>query len=99
MSKPRDMQGEGNYEAAKRFNQEQTKFAKSGKVERAAAEAEPKSEAEAKEMARAEAIGRGRAKQQDESVERDNGAPKNQNVDPNSEAPKTIRRKSINKRP
>jgi hypothetical protein len=78
MSKPSDMQGEGNYEAAKRFNEKQRKFAKSGRVDRAAADAAPKSEAEAKELARAEDIGRSRAKEEDASVKKDSvdeGAP------------------------
>jgi hypothetical protein len=36
----KDLQGEGNYDAARRYDEEQEKFAKSGKVEQKAKEAE-----------------------------------------------------------
>jgi hypothetical protein len=60
--KGRDMQGEGNYDAAKEFNDAEQKFAESGRVDDAARDAEPESEAEAEELAKAEEIGRARAK-------------------------------------
>jgi hypothetical protein len=78
MSKPTEMQGEGNYEAAKRFNEKQSKFAKSGRVGKAAADAAPKSRAEAEDLARAEDIGRSHAKEESASVQKesaDEGAP------------------------
>ncbi len=62
------MQGEGNYEAAKKYDKDQTKFVKSGRVEKAAQQAKPKSPAEAEEMRRAEEIGRSRAKEEDPAV-------------------------------
>ncbi len=33
---PKDMQGEGNYDAARKFDKEEAKFVKSGKVDAAA---------------------------------------------------------------
>ena len=64
MNKSKDMQGEGNYDAAREFNEAEKKFVESGKVEKAARDAEPKSEAEAQELARAEEAGRSHAKGQ-----------------------------------
>jgi hypothetical protein len=40
MADKNQIQGEGNYEAARRYREEQEKFAKSGKVEEKAHEAE-----------------------------------------------------------
>ena len=59
----KDMQGEGNYDAAKAFNDAEKKFVESGKVEQAARDAEPQSEAEAEALARAEEVGRSHAKE------------------------------------
>jgi len=73
MSKPNQVQGEGNYEAAKEYDQAQRKFVKSGKVDAAARNAKPKSEAEAKEMQRAEEAGRSHAKGEDPAVQRGSG--------------------------
>ena len=53
------VQGEGNYEAAREFNEAERKFVASGKV---AAAARPKSEAERQEMIAAEEEGKRRAK-------------------------------------
>lgn len=61
-SKSKDMQGEGNYTAAKEYDDATTKFAKSGKVEQAAKAAKPKNAHEEREMIEAEAKGRSRAK-------------------------------------
>jgi hypothetical protein len=52
MSKPNRIQGEGDYEAAKEYNEAQRKFVKSGKVGAAARNAKPKSEAEERNGAR-----------------------------------------------
>ena len=73
MSKPNRIQGEGDYEAAKKYNEAQRKFVKSGKVGAAARNAKPKSEAEAKEMERAEELGRSRAKEEDPTIKRGSG--------------------------
>lgn len=56
------VQGEGDYEAARRYDQAARDFAKSGKVEPAAHDAAPESTAEAEEMKRAEDIGKSHSK-------------------------------------
>lgn len=71
MSKQKEMQGEGNRQAAKNFNDAQQKFVKSGRVKTAAKETKPKSKEEANELERAEAEGRSRAKEEDPAVHRD----------------------------
>lgn len=60
--KSKDMQGEGNYSAAKQYDDATTKFAKSGKVEQAAKAAKPKNAQEEREMIEAEEKGRSHAK-------------------------------------
>ena len=49
-----DLQGEGNYEATRRYDKAAHEFAQSGKVEDAARAARPTSEQEADELRRAE---------------------------------------------
>lgn len=61
-SKSKDMQGEGNYTAAKEYDDATTNFVKSGKVDQAAEAAKPKNAQEQQEMIDAEAKGRSRAK-------------------------------------
>lgn len=62
-SKPNSkMQGEGNYTAAKEYDDATTEFVKSGKVDQAAKAAKPKNAQEEQEMMEAEAKGRARAK-------------------------------------
>lgn len=62
-SKPnKAMQGEGNYTAAKEYDDATTDFVKSGKVDQAAKVAKPKNAQEAREMQEAEEKGRARAK-------------------------------------
>lgn len=56
------VQGEGNYDAAKEFNDAEEAFVKSGKVEKAAGKAQPSSPADEEELRRAEQAGRARAK-------------------------------------
>ncbi len=56
------IQGEGNYEAAKRFNAGEKAFVKSGKVEQAAASAAPKSKKEAQELLAAEKVAKAHPK-------------------------------------
>ena len=55
--------GEGNYKAAREYDEAAKAFAHSGKVAAAAAAAKPKSAKEAAEMASAEARGRSKGKQ------------------------------------
>ena len=73
MGKPTRVQGEGNYDAAKNYDEAQRKFVKSGKVEAAAGNAKPKSKAEAKEIQRAEAVGRSHAKEEDPAIKGGSG--------------------------
>lgn len=73
MSKPKQVQGEGNYEAAREYNKAQRKFVNSGKVDAAARKAKPKSEAEAQEMQRAEEVGRSHAKEEDPAIKHGGG--------------------------
>jgi hypothetical protein len=64
------VQGEGNYEAARRYDEAQKRFVDSGRVEEAAEQAAPKSEAEAEALRRAEEAGKSHAKDEDPDVER-----------------------------
>ena len=73
MAKSKDLQGEGNYDAAREFDQAEEKFVKSGKVEQAARDAEPKNEKEKEEIERAEEEARKRAKGEDPQVKQPKG--------------------------
>ena len=73
MSKPQDpkspdIQGEGNYDATRRYDKATTDFVQSGKVDQAARDARPKSEAEAEEMKKAEQEGKSHAKGEDPAL-------------------------------
>ena len=59
------MQGEGNRTAARRYNEETTEFAQSGRVEQAAREARPAGAEEARDLERAEAEGKSHARGED----------------------------------
>ncbi len=63
-----EIQGEGDYEAARRYDKSAREFAESGKVEPAAHEAAPGSAAEAEEMKRAEDIGKSHSKGEGDRV-------------------------------
>ena len=56
------VQGEGDYDAARRYDKAAREFAESGKVEPAAHDAAPGSASEAKELERAEAEGKSHSK-------------------------------------
>lgn len=88
MKKQSDMQGEGNREAAKNFNEAQQKFVQSGRVAEASQNTKPKSREEADELERAEIRARSRAKEEDPAVHRDGkkvgGAKTNENSKPSS---------------
>ena len=56
------VEGEGSYSGTKDYNERTEKFIKSGKVDKAAKEAEPKSEEEKHAMQKAERIGKQKAK-------------------------------------
>ena len=64
------VQGEGDYESAKKFDDDEAAFAKSDRVDRAARDAEPQTQAEADEMTKAEEIGKSRSKGEDASAKR-----------------------------
>ena len=76
-AKPDELQGEGNYDAARRYNKATREHAQSHDVEREAREAEPANADEARDMERAEQKGRSRASEEDpllddpESIDRD----------------------------
>ena len=57
-----DMQGEGNRDAAREYNESQREFVESGQVNEAARDAEPQSDEERREMERAEREGRSHAR-------------------------------------
>lgn len=60
-----EVQGEGNYTAAKEYDDAQRRFVESGRVDQAAREAAPRSQQEADEMKAAEREGRSHAKDED----------------------------------
>jgi hypothetical protein len=62
MASKRNEYGEGNYEATRQYNRATKKFVESGRVERAARDAAPRSAEEATEMKRAEQAALLRAK-------------------------------------
>lgn len=70
MATDKKLQGEGNYEAARRYDEAQKRFVDSGRVKKAAEEAAPKSDAEARALEQAEEAGKSRSKGEDPSVVR-----------------------------
>jgi hypothetical protein len=68
------VQGEGDYESAKKFDDDEVAFVKSGRVDKAARDAEPKSQVEADEMKKAEEIGKSRSKGEDASAKKKPGS-------------------------
>ena len=62
------VQGEGDYDAARRYDKGASDFAKSGKVEEAARDAKPTNPAEADELRRAENEGKSHAKGEDPAL-------------------------------
>ncbi|VTU16117.1 hypothetical protein H6CHR_00440 [Variovorax sp. PBL-H6] len=69
-----DIQGEGNYEATRRYDKATTDFVKSGKVDEAARNARPKSESEAEAMRKAELEGKSHAKGEDPALRKGGGS-------------------------
>jgi hypothetical protein len=63
-----DIQGEGNYDATRRYDKSVVDFVQSGKVEEAARKAAPKDKAEADDMLRAEEEGKSHAKGMDSEL-------------------------------
>jgi hypothetical protein len=65
MNDENKVQGEGDYDAARRYDQAAREFTESGKVQKAAHDAEPDSAAQAEELSRAESVGKSHAKGED----------------------------------
>lgn len=78
-ARPNELQGEGNYTAAKEYDDATRDFVKSGKVEQAAREAQPKNAQEEREMLEAEEKGRSRAKSEGKTSPGSNRNVKNHN--------------------
>ena len=76
----KELQGEGSYDASRRYDKAATDFAKSGKVDEAARAAQPASDEEARSLERAEQEGKAHAKGEDPAV--------NANADPAAGSPK-----------
>lgn len=71
MSQPtdnKDLQGEGNYDASRRYDKAAHEFAESGQVEDAARAARPRTPEEAAELYRAEQAGKSHSKGEDPAV-------------------------------
>lgn len=65
-----DLQGEGNYDAARRYDKAQRDFVESGQVDDAARKAAPENAEEEKALQRAEQEGKSHAKDEDPVVSR-----------------------------
>ena len=66
-----DIQGEGNYDATRRYDKAASDFAKSGKVDEAARAAQPRDAKEAEQLRRAEQAGRSHSKGDDDGTDVD----------------------------
>lgn len=64
------VQGEGDYEAGRRYDEKSREFVKNNDVDQAARDAEPASQAEQREMEQAEEQGKSRAKEEDRLLDR-----------------------------
>ena len=65
------IQGEGDYEATRRYRKRTEEFLQNNDVEKAALRAEPGNEAEAEELEEAEEAGKSRARAEDPALRRD----------------------------
>ena len=72
MEKDPKVQGEGDYEAARRHRKRVSEFIENNDVEKAAVRAAPESAAEAEELEDAEAEGKSRAKGEDPALRKRN---------------------------
>ena len=64
------VEGEGSYSGTKDYNARTKKFVDSGKVDKAAQDAEPKTEEEKYALQKAERIGKQRAKGEDPALKK-----------------------------
>jgi hypothetical protein len=69
-AKKSKVQGEGDYEATRRYRARTEKFIAKGKVSKAAARAAPRTRREAADMTAAEVAGKKRAKGEDPALRR-----------------------------
>ena len=79
MNKPtpgKELQGEGNYDATRRYDKATREFVQSGKVDAAAHAAEPGSPEQAESLKRAEEIGKSHSKGEDPAVRKASRSPK-----------------------
>ncbi len=65
-----EVQGEGDYKAARRYNEATKEFVEDNDVDEAARDAKPESVGEQRQMERAEEQGRHRAKDEDPLLDR-----------------------------
>lgn len=72
-----EVQGEGDYKAARRYNEATREFVEENDVSEAARDAEPDNAAEQQQMERAEQQGRQRAKDEDPLLDRPENIEKN----------------------
>jgi hypothetical protein len=70
MSEKSKVQGEGDYEAAKRYRERSEEYVANNDIEKAALRAAPESKAEAEDLKAAEAAGKKRAKGEDPAIRR-----------------------------
>ena len=68
MERKDKVEGEGSYTGTKDYNKRTKKFVDSGKVQKAANDAAPKSDEEARDMQEAERIGKQHIKDEDPAV-------------------------------
>jgi hypothetical protein len=79
MANPRDenpdqkVQGEGDYEATRRYRKRTEEFLENNDVEKAAVRAAPEDPEEAEELEQAEEVGKSRAKGEDPALRRQPG--------------------------
>jgi hypothetical protein len=72
---PGGVQGEGDYEAARRYDSDQREFVRSGRVEEAARDARPTNSREESDMRQAEEEGRSHSKGEDPLLEQPEKTP------------------------
>jgi hypothetical protein len=75
-SQDEELQGEGNYDATRRYDKAAREFVQSGKVDEAARAARPQSPEEADELKRAERIGQSHSKGEDPELAKPSTSPK-----------------------
>ena len=68
-SRDKDLQGEGNYDATRRYNKATREFVEAGKVDPAASAAQPENPQQAESLKRAEEIGKAHAKGEDPALQ------------------------------